>query len=268
MVPGQMLDRTQGPVVVSAGLESQGHPRILLVEDPGPMRNALADALRAKGYGIECAGSEGEAVDWLITWNPELVLLDLSVHDGLGMTICRRVHVQSDVPIVLVAAPGCEAQVLMGLEIGATDYMVRPLDLDAVALRIGTAMAQTVRHTVPNTERALVAGPLTINVATRTIVVRGQDVHFPRKEYDLLLSLVTQRGHIRTRRELFDELWDRGPEDPKTLDAHIQRIRKKIELDRSHPRHVITVRGIGYYFDPHGEEHREALTMGSSDRHA
>ena len=224
--------------------------RILLVEDPCPMRNALRDALGAEGFQVATTRSETEVLAALSSWDPDLVLLDLSTDEADGLSICRSIREQSPVPIVVMASPGDEPRVVLALEIGANDYLTRPLDVDAVLARVRPAL---IRSSVGGDlrETPLEAGPLVFQLARRGVMVRGEAVHFPRLEYDLLLSLALRPGHIRTRTELVHEVWGgRTLERSKTLDAHMLRLRKKIEVDTRHPRHLLTVRSVGYYFDP------------------
>jgi two-component system response regulator RegX3 len=224
--------------------------RILLIEDPCPMRNALRDAIGAEGFHVETTRSESEVFGALSSWDPDLVLLDLSTDEADGLSMCRSIREQSPVPIVVMASPGDEARIVLALEMGANDYLTRPLDVDSVLARVRTAL---IRSSVGGDlrETPLEAGPLVFQLARRGVLVRGETVHFPRREYDLLLSLVLRPGHIRSRAELVHEIWGgRDLENSKTLDAHMLRLRKKVEVDPRHPRHLLTVRSVGFYFDP------------------
>jgi two-component system response regulator RegX3 len=215
------------------------------------MRNALSDAIRAQGFDISATDDEEEVLAELTNWQPDLILLDLSVHEGRGLSICRRIREKSAPAVVVIASPGEEARVLLALELGATDYIIRPLDFEALMARVRTALTRSgpsgdLRDTT------LEVGPLLLHLARREVIVRGQLLHFPKLEYDLLLALVLQPGHIRTRTELLERVWGRRLGDSKTLDAHLVRLRRKIEHDSERRRHIITVRGVGYYFDPQG----------------
>ncbi|HVX21292.1 MAG TPA: response regulator transcription factor [Acidimicrobiales bacterium] len=224
--------------------------RILLIDDDGPMCHALRDALRSHGHVVSCANSEVEAVARLASFTPSLVLLNLSVQGGNGLLVCRRLHEMGSTPIILIARPGDEADVLTALDVGATDYVVRPLSMEELVTRIASV---TCRERSEQLGRAdvLEAGPLAIHLARRTVAVRDREVHFTRREYDLLVLLVARPGHIRTRAEILDSLWGgRRTSDTKTLDVHIRRLRGKIERDQQRPECIITVRGVGYYFDP------------------
>jgi two-component system response regulator RegX3 len=215
------------------------------------MRNALSDAIGAQGFDVIATDDEGEVLAELANWHPDLVLLDLSVHEEGGLSLCRRVREESVSAIVVMASPGEEASVLLALELGATDYITRPFDFDSLMARVRTALTRSGPG-ADLRDATLEVGPVLFHLARREVIVRGQSVHFPKREYDLLLALMLQPGHIRTRTELLERVWGRRIGDSKTLDAHLVRIRRKIEDDSEHRRHIITVRGVGYYFDPEG----------------
>lgn len=223
--------------------------RVLLVQDPNPMRRALADALRVKGHEVECAGKEHKTVDILRWWHPHVMLVDLSTNGGLGISFCREMQREHGVPIIVLASEGQETQVLAALEAGARDFVTRPLDLDIVSMRITAALRESDQPLDETRPEAVRAGPVVIYPQRRAVFVRGNEVHFPRLEYDLLVSLVRRPGNVRTRDELLSELWKNSSSDSRTLNTHIKRIRAKIELDPHHPRHVITMRRIGYLFE-------------------
>jgi two-component system response regulator RegX3 len=238
-----------GREVARKGPDGLAGARILLVEDPCPRRNALRDAIGAEGFDVTTTAVEPEVLGALSSEAPDLVLLDLSVNEARGLSICRKVREKSTTPIIVIAAAGDEARILLALEMGANDYLTRPLEIDAVMARVRTVL---IRASAGGELRdtPLEVGPLFFRLARREVRVRGEVVHFPKREYELLLALVLRSGHIRTRTELMDEIWGHPLESTKTLDAHMVRIRRKIEVDTSHPRHIITVRGVGYYFDP------------------
>ena len=224
-------------------------PRILLVEDPSPMRNALGDAMRADGFDVHTEGVTSNSLAILFAWNPDLVLLDLTAKGASGLSICRRIRELTTTPVVVVSSPGDEALVIEALEMGAVDYLTWPFELDALKSRVRVALAQSADHHFSQGS-SLEVGPLLFHLARRQISVRGSLVHFPKREYDLTLALAVQARNILTRRDLMDRVWGRFNPDTKTLDAHILRIRHKVELEPHTPVHVITVRGFGYLFDP------------------
>ena len=241
-----------GEVISPLGIvkDDFADPRILLVEDFSPMRRALSDAIEAVGISVQTAGANNEALDTLVDWSPNLVLLDLSVEEGAkGLSICRKIRELTTVPVMVMAAPGDEALVIQALEMGAVDYLTRPLDLDVLFSKVRLVLAKSAERAYSQAA-TIEVGPVIFHSARREVSIRGTLVHFPKLEYDILLALALQSGNIITREELMDRIWGRRLSDTKTLAAHILRIRHKVELDVHKPVHIITVRGIGYYFDP------------------
>ncbi|MGO8862353.1 MAG: response regulator transcription factor [Acidimicrobiales bacterium] len=242
---------TEVPTDFSPPTAESGAQRVLLIGNDDPILSALTEALLGAGYEVERATTELEALGQLKTWSPEVVLLDLTVQRNSGLAICRAVHERSGTPIILISPPGAADQLLFGLELGAADYVTRPLTLTGIVSKISrvTGVETHPSILVPDGED-LVSGPVTINTAIRTILVRGREVPFPRREYDLLLALAKHPRHIRSRGELMNDLWGHLSSDTKTIDVHVNRLRRKIEIDPQHPQHIISVRGVGYYFDP------------------
>jgi two-component system response regulator RegX3 len=226
--------------------------QVLLIHDASAVGETFAESLRAKGYAVKCASSLADLERVLGFWDPDMVLLDLALREGEWVPICHRLRQATSAPIVLLWSPGHEARAIRGLD---ADLVVRPMGitLDAFAVRMSALVDRPASGQGSVRDEVLDIGPLSIHPSRRKIDVRGHDVHFPRREYDLLLALALRPGVLRTRDELFLQLWGHRPSEPKTLDIHIRRLRAKIELTVRHPRHIVTVRGIGYYFDPAGE---------------
>ncbi len=243
-LPPALDRRPLEPVRPANGGEPQ--LRILLIQQPTPMSLALEDLLRHDGHTVVRVSSDEAALELVQDWQPGLILLDLSNQDGLGLETCRLIHARSATPILLLVSPGGEGYVLVGLELGAVDYVTRPLDLEELRLRIAVA----TRSNLPMRDEVIEMGPVAVHLARREVFVRGKQVHVPRREYDLLCSLMLRPGRIRTREELHQEVWSDSPPETKSLEVHVRRLRQKIEMDFHKPRHVITVRGVGYYFDP------------------
>jgi DNA-binding response OmpR family regulator len=223
-------------------------PKILLIEDLGPKRNALVGGLSAAGFNTTTANDELDAIEQFRVSQPDLVLLDLSVHHSSGLSACQKLREVSSVPILLLASADASAEVLFGLEMGASDFVTRPFDLGALVRHI----SELVRQDPPaeTSTETITVGPLTIRPGRRAVAVRGDEVHFARLEYDLLLALVVRPGQIRTQDELLYQIWGGRARDAKTLNVHIRRLRKKIEIDQANPKIIINARGIGYYLDP------------------
>jgi DNA-binding response OmpR family regulator len=225
--------------------------RILLIGPARPQRDGFAQALRSEGFLTEAVGTAETALELVRSWRPHLVLLDVSfLRDG-SLDVCRQICELAEGPTILVPS-------IRGPQGLAADSVIET-NSNLALLREVHSLAQRVRavESRPSHEAArqdtLKIGPITIEQATRSVLVRSQPAHFGRLEYDLLLALVSTAGQLRTRDELLDGVWGRHrPEDAKTLDVHIRRIRQKIELNMRKPRLIVTVRGVGFYFDAEG----------------
>jgi two-component system response regulator RegX3 len=181
----------------------------------------------------------------------DLVLLDVMLPVMPGTEVCRQLRTRSDVPIIMVSARDSEVDKVVGLELGADDYVTKPYSVRELLARI-QAVLRRHRHTHPAASvSTLTAGPVNIDVDRHVVTVRGTPVTFALKEFQLLELLVRNAGRVLTRAQLIDRVW--GADyvgDTKTIDVHIKRLRSKIEPDPTEPRHVQTLRGIGYKFQP------------------
>ena len=229
--------------------------RILIVEDEESYREPLVYQLTREGYEVSAAATGEEGFELFTRGGIDLVLLDLMLPGIDGIALCRRIREQSRVPIIMVTAKGTEIDKVVGLEIGADDYVTKPYSFRELLARIravlrrdrlsGEASAQTSGDDVP-----LVCGDIVMNVGSHQVTVRGKDVFFPLKEFELLEYLMQNKGHVLTRHQLIDRVW--GSDyvgDTKTLDVHVKRVRAKIEETPGHPRYLTTVRGLGYKID-------------------
>ncbi len=227
---------------------SQTKRRLLLVEDRGPLHDALVGTLHGDGYDVITASTVPETLRQLRLGRPDLALIDLLIDDGSGMEVYRHVAGLTAVPIIALAPVEAEAEVLQALQFGAVDYATRPLDGRALISRIRIVLARFAGPTESQSDQVIAIGPLTIEPSRRQVSVRGVSVYLAKLEYDVLLALAHRPGEILTRRQLLDEIWaGRNLEDSSTLDVHIRRIRRKIELDPGHPELLVTARGVGYY---------------------
>jgi len=184
-------------------------------------------------------------------WKPDLLLLDLSTYQRLSASAGEYIKKDLGLPTILLAEAGEEDLVLSALQSGVQDFIIRPIDLQSVIIRIDAALMNppNLRYREGHDLEAINVGPVMIYPFRRTVFIRGSEVHLPRLEYDLLFMLVRDPGRVRTREEIFRTLWSNRASDTRTLNTHIRRIRAKVEIDKSHPRHVMTMRNIGYYFD-------------------
>ncbi len=189
------------------------------------------------------------------SWRPDLLLIDLLVRNGKGMDICRQLAGTTPSPVIVLAPVDAIDDLLEALDSGVTDYATRPLDGRALITRIHTTLTRFAPPNKPFVDEVVEVGPLTIELSRRRVLVRGSQVHFAKMEYDVLVALAVRPGQILTGDELLEEIWGgRNLEDPRTLSTHIRRIRKKLEIRPGDPEHLLTVRGVGYYFNAEGRK--------------
>jgi two-component system response regulator RegX3 len=224
-----------------------GGIRILFVEDEPSIFEPFSKALRREGFEPTVATTAAKALELAERIDPDLVLLDLTLPDGDGRDICRELRRRSDTPIVMVTARGTETDRIVGLELGADDYVVKPFSGAEVIARIRAVLRRTQRRDEPM--EAARIGDLAIDPGARRVTLAGEDLDLARKEYDLLNALVTRAGRVVTRDELMAEVWDSNWfGSTKTLDVHIGWLRKKLGDDPADPRYIHTVRGVGFRF--------------------
>src|SRR5918998_1541027 len=224
---------------------------ILLVEDERSIIEPLAAALEREGFRTELAGTAAEAIEKAGKVDPDLVLLDLMLPDGSGYEVTRELRSRSSVPIVMLTARGDEADRIVGLELGADDYIVKPFSAREVAARIRAVLrrAQAAPAAPEAGEEAIEIGAIRLDPARRTVTRDGREVDLARKEYELLQYLMENAGRVVTRDRLLEEVWDMNWfGSTKTLDVHVSAVRKKLGDDPSDPKYLHTVRGVGFRF--------------------
>jgi two-component system response regulator RegX3 len=224
--------------------------RIMVVEDEESFSEALAFMLRREGYEVEVVGDGNVAVDAFERHGADLILLDLMLPGMSGLEVCRVIRGKSSVPIIMLTAKDGEIDKVVGLEIGADDYVTKPFSSRELLARVRSVLR---RHGEPEelVATTLEAGPVRIDVDRHVVTVRGEALQMPLKEFDLLEMLVRNAGRVLTRAQLIDRIW--GADyvgDTKTLDVHVKRLRAKVEEDPAHPVHLLTVRGLGYKYEP------------------
>jgi two-component system, OmpR family, response regulator RegX3 len=224
-------------------------PRILVIEDESSISEPLAAYLAREGFDAEVAGTLASARAAFDRDEPDVVLLDVMLPDGDGRDLCRELRTRSDVPIVMLTARGEEVDRIVGLELGADDYVVKPFSAGELVARIRAIQR---RGRAPGARKApITIGAITLDPSSRAVTKDGRPVELAAKEFDLLRLLMTRAGEVVGREEIMDEVWDPhwfGP--TKTLDVHISWLRKKIEDEPSSPRYITTVRGVGFRFAP------------------
>ena len=221
-------------------------PRILVVEDEDAIAEPLAENLEREGFVAEVASTLEAARDAYERQLPDLILLDVMLPDGDGRDLAREIRKGSDVPIIMLTARGEEVDRVLGLELGADDYVVKPFSARELAARIRAIMR---RGRLTGRRGAIHVGAILLDPASRTVTKASEPVEMAAKEFDLLHLLMSNAGRVVRREEVMDEVWDPhwfGP--TKTLDVHISWLRKKIEDDPSSPRYITTIRGVGFRF--------------------
>ncbi|WP_375480455.1 response regulator [uncultured Jatrophihabitans sp.] len=223
--------------------------RVLVVEDEDSFSDALSYMLRREGYEVEIAVTGVEALQSFDRGGADLVLLDLMLPGLSGTEVCRELRARSNVPIIMVTARDSEVDKVVGLELGADDYVTKPFSSRELVARIRAVLR---RGAEPEELMLNVveAGPVRMDVERHVVSVDGHQVALPLKEFDLLELLLRNAGRVLTRGQLIDRVW--GADyvgDTKTLDVHVKRLRAKIEPDPANPKYLVTVRGLGYKFE-------------------
>ncbi len=224
--------------------------RILLIEDEPGLADSVRYSLEAEGFDVDVADTGVAGLEAARRLEPDLVLLDLMLPEMSGLDICRQIRTSSDVPIVMLTAKDSEADKVTGLELGADDYMTKPFSMRELIARVRAQLRRATRTGVlSETNEVLRGGPVELDIDAHVARVSGEEVELRPKEFELLESLMRRKNRLAARHALIDEVW--GPSyfgDTKTLDVHIKRLREKLEDDSSNPKHIVTVRGLGYKF--------------------
>ena len=223
--------------------------RILVVEDEDSYRDPLTYQLSREGFEVVEAANGNDALAAYDAEGADLVLLDLMLPGLSGTEVCRELRARGDVPVIMLTAKDSEIDKVVGLELGADDYVTKPYSFRELLARMRAVLRrrQPVEQVDNDGSGVLEAGPVTMDVERHTVAVKGEPVSLPLKEFDLLELLLRNAGRVLTRGQLIDRVW--GADyvgDTKTLDVHVKRIRSKIEPDPSSPRYLLTVRGLGY----------------------
>jgi two-component system response regulator RegX3 len=232
---------------VSTAVDLPGRSVILIVEDEESYQDALNVGLSVEGFVVVGASNIAEARALLLSSKPDLVLLDVMLPDGSGIDYCRELHDTTHIPVIMVTARTSEVDVVLGLEIGAADYVTKPYRLRELVARIRAVLR---RPQSTSDDEVISFGNLRIDFTRRTVTRDNREVELSRKEFDLLALFATRLGQVVTREVCLDTLWW-GLElsDTRTLDTHVKRLRQKIEDDPATPRHLITIRGVGFRLD-------------------
>ena len=224
--------------------------RVLVVEDEESYSDALSYMLRKEGFEVAVAPTGTVALETFDRTGADLVLLDLMLPGLSGTEVCRTLRQKSNVPVIMLTAKDSEIDKVVGLELGADDYVTKPFSSRELVARIRAVLRRRGEDEVV-LPAALEAGPVRMDVERHVVTVRGDHVQLPLTEFELLEVLLRNAGRVLTRMQLIDRVW--GADyvgDTKTLDVHVKRLRAKIEEDPGTPRYIVTVRGLGYKFEP------------------
>jgi two-component system, OmpR family, response regulator RegX3 len=236
-MPAQLSEIEQGP--------------ILLVEDETPIADAVRYNLEREGYRVLVAYDGRQALASFRNNRPQLVLLDLMLPEIQGLDVCRTMRAESLVPILVVTAKDTETDKVLTLEIGADDYITKPFSMRELLSRVRAHLRRSAMTPSPPVPTSLSAGPVEMDTTSHDITIRGKASALPPKEFALLELFLMKKGRLLTRDFLISEVWGHDYfGDTRTLDVHVKRLREKIEDDPHNPRHLKTVRGLGYKFEP------------------
>lgn len=223
--------------------------KVLVVEDEESFSEAISFMLRKEGFEVAVAADGNAALVEFDKGGADIVLLDLMLPGLSGTEVCREIRKRSKVPVIMVTAKDSEIDKVVGLELGADDYVTKPFSSRELIARIKAVLRRT-GEALEDQSDVIEIGRIRVDVERHSVSVAGENVKLPLKEFDLLVMLMRNAGRVLTRGQLIDRIW--GSDyvgDTKTLDVHVKRIRAKIETDPANPEHILTVRGLGYKFE-------------------
>ncbi len=224
--------------------------RVLVVEDEPNLREPLVYLLEKEGYEVSEAEDGNKAISEFRSSNIDLILLDLMLPGISGNEVCRIIRAESQVPIIMITAKDTEIDKVVGLEIGADDYVTKPYSTRELLARMKAVLRRGAEPNAALDTGILKAGPVVMDLDRHTVTVNGEQIQMPLKEFELLELLIENVNRVLTRGQIIDRVWGSNYfGDTKTLDVHVKRVRSKIEEDPSRPKHLLTVRGLGYKFE-------------------
>lgn len=224
--------------------------RVLVVEDEPNLREPLVYLLEKEGYEVSEAEDGNKAISEFRSANIDLILLDLMLPGISGNEVCRIIRAESQVPIIMITAKDTEIDKVVGLEIGADDYVTKPYSTRELLARMKAVLRRGAEPNAAIDSGVIKAGPVVMDLDRHTVSVNGEQIQMPLKEFELLELLIENVNRVLTRGQIIDRVWGSNYfGDTKTLDVHVKRVRSKIEEDPSRPKHLLTVRGLGYKFE-------------------
>jgi DNA-binding response OmpR family regulator len=232
---------------VGIGVAGTLGERILLIEDEASIAESVAYSLRSEGFRVEIACDGLAGLSSLRAFSPDLVILDLMLPKLNGLDLCRTVRKESNVPIIMLTAKTEEVDRIVGLELGADDYVAKPFSMRELIARVRAVLRRTESLQEEDAGANLRLGAIEMDVGRRRVTVDGHLVHLPLKQFELLRLLMVNKDKVMSREELFKRVWDTDTAcDTSSLDVHVRWLREKVEPDPGHPRYIRTIRGVGY----------------------
>lgn len=232
-------------------MSSISNPSVLIVEDEESFIEALQVGLKKEGFRVSVARDGLQALEMFELVNPDLVLLDVMLPKMSGLDVCRQLRKKTLTPIIMVTAKGAEIDTVVGLEVGADDYVSKPYRMRELVARMRAVMRRAPNDRGGELSGSVVeVGDVQLDPEEHHVVIRGEDVSLPLKEFELLHILMANAGRVLPRETLIDRVW--GTDyvgDTKTLDVHVKRLRSKIEIDPANPERIVTIRGLGYKYE-------------------
>jgi two-component system, OmpR family, response regulator RegX3 len=223
-------------------------PKVLVVEDEPGFIDALQIGLAREGFIVHVATDGVTAVEMFESVQPDVILLDVMLPKASGIDVCRQIRMRSSVPIIMVTAKGGEIDTVVGLEVGADDYVTKPYRIRELVARMRAVMRRKpMERAVDLSSEAIVVGAVVLDPVEHSVTLDGQPVGMPLKEFELLHLLMANAGRVMPRDLLIDRIWGNDyVGDTKTLDVHIKRLRAKLEPEPRNPKMIVTIRGLGY----------------------
>jgi DNA-binding response OmpR family regulator len=222
---------------------------VLVVEDEAALQSSLSYNLRKNGFNVIAASDGLEGLQVARRSNPDVVVLDLMLPRMDGLEVCRRLRAETDVPILMLTAKSEELDKIVGLEMGADDYLTKPFSMRELMARVRALLRRAHNRAVPEDAQRLVIGEIEVDLRGRTVIRGGAEIILKPKEFDLLFFMARNAGQVFTREQLLEHVW--GYEfygGSRTVDVHVRWLREKLERNPGHPQHLLTVRGVGYKF--------------------
>ncbi len=240
------MDQNDGRYARTSANDQSAMPSVLFVEDEAMLLDLVSKHLESEGFTVIRSANGDQGLELARSEHPDVCILDVMLPGLDGLSLCRILRKESDVPIILLTARGAEIDRVIGLESGADDYVVKPFSLMELTARVRAAMRRVPRR---HGER-LQSGDLSLDLTARRVFVGEREVNLTHKEFELLATLLRNKGAVLSREFLITQVWGYDFEgDPRTVDVHIRWLREKLESDPSHPTHLQTVRGVGYRID-------------------